>query len=96
MPIDVVMGLPPDEENVVASTHDYLEMLQNDASDACRLARERLCASAERRKRYYDLKVKAEQFEVGDWVYYYYPRRRRRDINIILTSHDVSNTQKNK
>jgi len=69
MPIDVVMGLPPEEGNMAATPHDYLDILQNDASNAYRLAREKLRASAERRKRYYDVKVKSEQFEVGDWVY---------------------------
>jgi len=75
MPIDVVMGLPPEEGNLATTPHDYLDKLQNDASDAYRLAREKLRASAERRKRYYDVKVKSEQFEVGDWVYYHYPRK---------------------
>jgi len=75
MPIDVVMGIPPDEENVAATPHEYLKKLQNDASDAYRLAREKLRASAERRKRHYDVKVKTEQFGIGDWVYYHYPRK---------------------
>jgi len=75
MPIDVVMGLPPEEGNMAATPHDYLDKLQNDASNEYRVAREKLRASAERRKRYYDMKVKSEQFEVGDWVYYHYPRK---------------------
>jgi len=29
----------------------------------------------ERRKKSYNIRVKAEQFQVGDWVYYHYPRR---------------------
>jgi len=29
MPNDVVMGLPPDEENVTATPHDYLDKLQS-------------------------------------------------------------------
>jgi len=65
MPIDIVMGLPPEETNGMMTAHDYL----------CRLAREKLCASAEKRKRSYDVKVKTEQFKVGDWVFYHYPRR---------------------
>jgi len=75
MPIDVVMGLPPEEMNQPITAHDYLDKLHSNAADAYRLAREKLRASAERRKRHYDVKVKSEQFEVGDWVYYYYPRR---------------------
>lgn len=30
---------------------------------------------AERRKKYYDIKVKPQQFNVGEWVYYHYPRK---------------------
>jgi len=73
MPIDVVMSLPPDEENMAGTPLDYLDKIQSDASDAYRLAREKLRASAERRKRHYDVKVKSELFGVGDLVYYHYP-----------------------
>ena len=30
---------------------------------------------SERRKKYYDIRVKPQQFDVGDWVLYHYPRR---------------------
>jgi len=75
MPIDIVMGLPPEETNGMMTAHDYLSKLHRDATEAYRLAREKLRASAERRKRIYDVKVKTEQFKVGDWVFYRYPRR---------------------
>jgi len=51
MPIDVVMGLPPDEMNQPITAHDYLDKLHSNAADAYRLAREKLRASAERRKK---------------------------------------------
>ena len=75
MPIDIVMGLPPEETSGMMTAHDYLSKLHSDATEAYRLAREKLRASAERRKRSYDVKVKTERFKVGDWVYYHYPRR---------------------
>jgi len=30
---------------------------------------------SDRRKKYYDIRVKPQQFDVGDWVLYHYPRR---------------------
>ena len=75
MPINVVMGLPPDDEKAATTPDDYLDKLKNDAANAYRLTREKLHVSAERQKRHYDLKVKPEQFGIGDWVYCHYPRQ---------------------
>ena len=75
MPIDVLMDLPPECVDRHTTPHEYLKKLQDNAADAYRLAREKLRACAQRRKHHYDLKVKSEQFKVGDWVYYHYPRR---------------------
>jgi len=75
MPIDLVMGLPPEESHEGMTAHDYLVKLHRDASEAYQLARKHLRASAERRKKAYDVRVKTEQFNVGDWVFYHYPRR---------------------
>jgi len=75
MPIDLVMGLLPDEAKENMDNHEYLNKLQCDASEAYQLARKHLRASAERREKEYDVRVTPEQFKVGDWVYYHYPRR---------------------
>jgi len=75
MPIDLVMGLPTEECGEGMNTHDYLVKLHQNATEAFQLARKHLRASAERRKRYYDVRVKSEKFKVGDWVFYHYPRR---------------------
>jgi len=75
MPIDVVMGLPPEETSGMMTAHDYLSKLHSNATEVYRLTLEKLCASAERRKRGYDVRVKTERFKVGDWVFYHYPRR---------------------
>ena len=73
MPIDLLMGLPPEE--TFKTTDEYLERLHHNASEAYQLARKHLRVSAERRKRNYDIKTRPEEFSVGDWVYYHYPRR---------------------
>jgi len=75
MPIDVLMDLPPERDDMHTTPHEYLEKLQDNAAEAYRLAREKLRACAQRRKHHYDLIVKSEQFKAGEWVYYHYPRR---------------------
>jgi len=75
MPMDLVMGLPPNEAKESMDTHEYLSKLQCDGSEVYRLTRKHLHASAERRKKEYDVRVRPEQFKVGGWVYYHYPRR---------------------
>ena len=75
MPIDLVMGLQLDEVNGSQTADDYVAQLQRNSVDAFQIARKHLRANAERRKRHYDIQVKAERFAVGDWVFYHYPRR---------------------
>ena len=74
MPIDLVMGLPL-ENDYGRNPDDYVAQLQRNSAEAYELVRKHLRASAERRKRNYDIKVRSEQFAVGDWVFYHYPRR---------------------
>ena len=73
MPIDALLDLPPEQAKTDVTVHYYLDKLQNDSTEAYRLAREKLHASAKRRKHHYDLKVRAERFKMGDFVYYHYP-----------------------
>ena len=75
MPIDLAMGIPPDDSPGSVSAQDYLTKLRQDASEAYQLARKHLRASAERRRKAYDVRVRTEEFKVGDWVFYHYPRR---------------------
>ena len=75
LPIDLAMGLHPDENPDFRSTDDYLRQLQCDAAETFQLARSRLRSSAIRRKKYYDIKARPFNFKVGDWVWQYYPRR---------------------
>jgi len=74
MPIDLVMGLSPEEPKEGMTAGDYLINLHQSSAEAYQLARKQHCANAERRKKEYNIKVKVEEFKVGVWVYYYYPR----------------------
>ena len=75
MPLDLLMGLPPEERNDESNVDDYVANQQEIAESAYRIAREQLRTAAQRRKNEYDARVKVNEFSVGDWVWYYYPRR---------------------
>ena len=77
MPIDLFMGLPLEESSLYDTPHEYLSNLLHNMSLSYDIARQKLRVCAERRKKYYDIRVKPQQFQVGDWVYYHYPRRFR-------------------
>ena len=66
MPLDVAMGLSPEHSTLNESPHGYLTQLHQHTSEAYALARRRLHACVERRKKYFDLRVKPEKFSVGD------------------------------
>ena len=76
MPLDLVMGLPPEEVNGNPNIEDFVAKQQQMADSAYRVAREQLRVAAERRKTSYDAKVKAahDDLAVGDYVWYYYRR----------------------
>jgi len=74
MPIDLVTGLPPEEPKEGMTAVDYSINLHQSSAEAYQLARKQPRANPERRKKEYNIKVKVEEFKVGDWVYYYYPR----------------------
>jgi len=54
---------------------EYLVKLHDNAFKAHQIARNHLRASADRRKKNYDIGVKSEDFKVGDWVWHLYPRK---------------------
>jgi len=74
MPLDILMGLPPEESSLTGSPHEYLEKLYEDVEYSYAVARRKLQSCALRRKRYYDVRVKEKQFNVNEWVYYFYQR----------------------
>jgi len=67
-PIDLVMGLPPEECGNQITVDEYLVKLHDNAFKAHQIAHNHLRASAERRKKNYDIGVKSEDFKVGDCV----------------------------
>ena len=73
-PIDIVYGTPA--EQAPATFDNYASELEDRLRRAYCLVRENLKVAAERSKKYYDLRVKSQQYRVGDWVYYFNPRRR--------------------
>jgi len=77
MPLDLVMGLPPEEVNGNPNIEDFVAKQQQMADSAYRVTREQLHVAAERRKTSYDAKIKSahDGLAVGDYVWYYYPRR---------------------
>ena len=75
MPVDIVMGTPMEPEVSGDSYDDYVSDLQEKMQTNYALAREHLGSAAEKRKRTYDVRVRAREFKVGDWVWYLYPRR---------------------
>jgi len=75
MPLELVMGLPPEETTGNRHVADFVFDQQEMEKHVHRIAREQLGDGAEHRKKSYDVPVKKEQFEVGEWVWYYYPRR---------------------
>ena len=75
MPVDVMVGSPPDEQE--GDENDYVESLKIKLENAYDLAREHLGVSAEHQKKYYDLKAIDEPYVVGDLVWLVNQTRRR-------------------
>ena len=74
MPIDIVLGIPEGSEEKYNSANEYVSNLQNKFRtfyEKTRLALERC---AERNKNYYDIRVKGNRYNTGDWVLYYLPK----------------------
>ena len=74
MPLNLVMGLPLDEFQC-ANVDEFVQKSQEQMASAYAIAREHLGVAAQRRKTTYDIRVRQQQFGVGDWVWYWYPRR---------------------
>jgi len=68
MPLDLAMGLPPEESNGGTSINDIVSRQQEMAEDAYNLARNHLQVATERRKWSYDIRVKKAEYCRGDWA----------------------------
>ena len=72
-PVDIVYGSP---ESVQPSSYDdYADELHQRLLQAYSFVREHLQEAARRSKRHYDLRVRQQHYNIGDWVYYYNPRK---------------------
>ena len=75
MPIDLVMGLPPDDEFEAVDYDEFVVEMRRRADFSYAKAREILGNAASQRRQRYDIRVRVASFQVGDWVWYLYPRR---------------------
>ena len=74
-PIDIVCGPPESERIHYENASDFVEKRQRMMEGAFRLVRQALKTSTERNKKYYDMKVRPNAFDIGQFVYFYYPRK---------------------
>ena len=75
MPIDLTMGVL---ERTPSTPEDFVERQAELFRKSYELVRVNTRTYVTSQKRRYDLKVKPQQFHVGDWVYYLYPREKSR------------------
>ena len=73
LPIDVIAGRPPCPESEIECPIEYVNWLQNTLLSVYKYASEQLETSAQRRKKYYDLKSKPTKYRCGQYVWRYYP-----------------------
>jgi transposase InsO family protein len=75
-PIDIILGLDAPSENEGPSPVEFVELKRSMMREVYRQVRQHLGVAANRRKDYYDTKVKSSSFAIGQWVWYLYQRRR--------------------
>jgi transposase InsO family protein len=73
VPIDLALGRPA---NHWESYSDFVAHKTKVMEEAYSTTRQQLNVTANRSKRYYDMRVRKNEYTVGSWVWYYYPRRR--------------------
>ena len=73
-PVDIVYGMP--EAKPPASYAAYSEEMLSRFQHAYTLVREHLREAAKRSKNYYDMSVRAKQYDVGNLVLYYNLQKR--------------------
>jgi transposase InsO family protein len=75
MPLDLVMGLPPQKNGDNNITEEHVRKMMEQSDECWEIARRHLRVAADRRKASYDIRTRTADFLVGDWVWYWYPRR---------------------
>jgi hypothetical protein len=76
MPVDLLCGCPPGDEEQYTSIDEVVAHRQEMTREVYEAVRVHLGQAAERRKDQYNMKVKDTRFVEGTWVWYLYPRRR--------------------
>jgi transposase InsO family protein len=74
-PLDVVLGVPECEKAGWQSLNEFVAERQRVCRESYDFVRETLLKCAQRRKVYYDVRVKPKTFSEGQWVWYFTPRR---------------------
>ena len=77
LPIDLMIGRPPGDENSDHDESDYVIKLRQKLESAHEYARYHLQKSANRQKRNYDHRVQSDRLSVGDFVWLYSPAKRK-------------------
>jgi len=76
-PLDLLYGDPQPEETQRESYDQYALDKVEKMRESYAVVRQHLGSSAMRMKKYYDMRVRPKEFEVGSWVFFYNPRRYR-------------------
>ena len=74
-PVDLILGRPTEDDGRRPTYCEYVEEMADRMERAFTLAREHLDKAAQVRKKQYDLRVKKQEFVVGEFVWYYTPRK---------------------
>ncbi len=73
MPLDVMVGSPPEPAYKDACPDEYVEWLRQTLHEVHQYADDQLAISAKRRKKYYDLKAKPTVYRPGQYCWRWYP-----------------------
>lgn len=73
LPIDLIMGTPPDTDSNVICTCEYVEWVKSALERAYQYAFENMQSSFQSQKRYYDTKLKFRKFYDDQLVWCWYP-----------------------
>ena len=73
LPLDIMVGDPPESGCTTACPQAYVEWLRTTIHEVHQYADEQLEISAKRRKAYYDLKAKPTEYKPGQYCWRWYP-----------------------
>ena len=77
LPVDVVQGRLTEATDQPRTFDEFVDTLHDRMQRAFDTTRTHLKQAACRRKGRYDIGVREQVFQTGQWVWYYYPRRRK-------------------